>query len=459
VQSTIKGVVADFTIDQADWKKLSSLPTAAIESALRDQGIPDDQGQLIAMIATRHESIYETARNTYVARFDPTSLALQNDPVLALVDAALKDQALTLEEAQLLREAAIIGGADINSSLAGSIPADAARGNLAAIIDASLKFSAADTVFPIQLTAAEGGGLTTQSDPRVLTFRSLLQRAVWKGPDKKLAFTILQIEPTLDPNELLLEEAGLDHASADLLVNKLFASQATSVSDLELLEIHFVQNGTQWSLAENSKYDLSLPWHPLLLSTPPAAAPNRTVKYSAASVVSGYQFHSGTKADANKIEASLGELSIDVFIPVNVGLGQDAILNELRDRLVRVPLNDAKLIKTIELDPARDPGGSWTAAESVVEQGKIIMYDGRTAELGTFMHEVGHHVAFAQGKTFLPTTWEAAVKKDGVGISMYGFNGLDDDFAESYMFYQGAKNNLDARKRYPNRFAVLDSIE
>jgi len=228
------------------------------------------------------------------------------------------------------------------------------------------------------------------------------------------------------------------------------------VSDLELLEIHFVQNGAQWSLAENSKYDLNLPWHPLLLSTPPVAAPDRMVKYSTASVVSGYRFNSGTAADANKIEASLGELSIDVFIPVSVGLGQDAILNELRDRLVRVPLNDAKLIKTIELDPSGEP---WTAAESALGQGKIIMFSGRTADLGTFMHEVGHHVASARGATFLPTTWETAMEKDGVGISMYGFKGADDDFAESYMFYQGAKNNPDARKRYPNRFAVLDSIE
>lgn len=84
---------------------------------------------------------------------------------------------------------------------------------------------------------------------------------------------------------------------------------------------------------------------------------------------------------------------------------------------------------------------------------------------GSLIHETGHTLSMrlfgtqnTEGKW---VEWNNAAKTDGLHVSTYAQSSPDEDFAETLEFYQitkGTPQAAEARKLFPARFAILDSI-
>jgi hypothetical protein len=456
---TIVGeVVADLQIDAADWKKLSGLDSSKLESSLETNGIPALDAQMIAFIATQQSPLFEVVHNGYVATLDSTSLALSNEPLTPIVNGAVDDLTLTMEEIRLVREAILTRGENLETGLTNAGFDPSVIRMLVVLFNSS--FSLTENDLPsIKLEKGAEGRLTVQGDPRIQLLQTLFKKNVWGAAEKKQAKKVMQIDPRMEPNQVLLQTAGMEPESAKLIVARFFESLPVSVDDLTLLELSFVQQGDKLALTENSKFDLSLQWNYRKISEPEIVEKNLSMKYTEQGTVKGYTFPSGTVEDAKKLQGALGGHLIEIFIAQRLLPRQSELLDPFSRTMRVIPAAHSAMIKKVEFDPNNSPDDSFAAAAAQKSEGKIIVYGGRTPSVNDLLHETGHIVGYTGRENFINTEWKEAIKQDGVGISLYGFKTPDEDFAETYLHYRsGGKDNADSRKRYSHRFSLLEKM-
>ena len=76
----------------------------------------------------------------------------------------------------------------------------------------------------------------------------------------------------------------------------------------------------------------------------------------------------------------------------------------------------------------------------------------------TTAHEFGHVLSGHQDDRFW-WRWSAAITADKLGVSAYGMTNMHEDFAETYVLYLGGgRTDVQARKSYPARFALMDTL-
>ena len=76
-------------------------------------------------------------------------------------------------------------------------------------------------------------------------------------------------------------------------------------------------------------------------------------------------------------------------------------------------------------------------------------------------HELGHTLALAKFKSFVPDGWSTVAKADRSSVSLYGKTHLQEDFAEAMRFYlttDGGTKVPYYLNRLSNRFEYIDVL-
>jgi hypothetical protein len=459
VRKVVAESTADQKIDPPDWKKLSTLDPFILESSLEELGMLESDAETITSIATQQEALFVSMRDTYVASLDPASKQIQNEPLIACIDLALKDLVLTLDEARGIRRVNIIRDIDPEAILAGFGLDPRSQATLSLVIQGSFLFPENGSLLPIQLEKGAEGNLNPKADLSIGIMQELFQKNNWLNNDKNLAYDVLKLEPDNTLRVALLQAAGLEEASAQLLVDKYFGTLSKHILENKLLQLSFMQSNGLWSLTEISQFNISLPYLSSNLAAPAIVEEYLVLDYVGQKTVSAYRFPSNYVGDALVLLARLDKHPLEIVIPATLAKEKDKMVNELEFTLPLVPAGHSMLIKKIEFDPLPDPSDPNTAAIANENEMKITVFNGRIGKIQEFIHEIGHLVAINSPDVFF-SKWPAAMEQDRYGISIYGFYSLHEDFAETYEYYRsGGKENSDSRRRYANRFAILDSLE
>jgi hypothetical protein len=147
----------------------------------------------------------------------------------------------------------------------------------------------------------------------------------------------------------------------------------------------------------------------------------------------------------------------------------------------KVPEHLRPLLKTLDLEPAPNPGDAeWArifgvptfASAATAGGGKITIWNLQANPLnlseGIFDHEMGHLIGESHSTSrtrhaeMIPPGWEAAMEADGKRVSAYAEHNANEDFADTWRFYLLARRHPEQfeefRKTYPNRVKILDAI-
>lgn len=147
----------------------------------------------------------------------------------------------------------------------------------------------------------------------------------------------------------------------------------------------------------------------------------------------------------------------------------------------KVPEHLRPLLKTLDLEPAPNPGDAeWArifgvptfASAATAGGGKITIWNLHANPLnlseGIFDHEMGHLIGESRSTSrtrhaeMIPPGWEAAMEADGKRVSAYAEHNANEDFADTWRFYLLARRYPEQfeefRKTYPNRVKILDAI-
>jgi hypothetical protein len=267
----------------------------------------------------------------------------------------------------------------------------------------------------------------------------------------------------------ILALAGIDRVTARQL-RPVYSSSALyrlRIGNLTLLTLSFVRVGTaDWELTPESFENLRLPFHATLpspLQPPPSLGAGRG-RYERCEAIGRHRFVSDHEALA--LRCTLEFRGQRFVITTSEDLLRDdwSFADRIDTSLSNIPTAHLALIKEIVLDPGDHPSRPANASTSwdgtrvnmfLCGMGKRVpqqQLDGTTA------HEFGHVVSLQQSDA-LWIRWEAAIRADKLGVSMYGLTNRYEDFAETYVLYLGGgARDRETRARYPGRFAILDTL-
>jgi len=196
--------------------------------------------------------------------------------------------------------------------------------------------------------------------------------------------------------------------------------------------------------------------------------------------VANYAFASGN-APALKYQVEIGGKTIDVYYPKNVDptIGKTHTIDQVAKGLAALPESSRNLITKVQVNPGKNPDDAYWATKykdfagsymTAGKEGTVNVYPTKTLQSqsyldGTMIHETGHILSQQKwGTDYSGADWQkwtAAGTADGNQVSTYGNNSPGEDFSEAlqqYMTYKGTKYEADARKLWPNRFAIIDNM-
>ncbi len=199
--------------------------------------------------------------------------------------------------------------------------------------------------------------------------------------------------------------------------------------------------------------------------------------------VSGHAFTSGA-ADASRYVLTWPDgQSVDVYVPKtkDPGLGYHTI-EQVEEAVAYLPDANRKLLKTVQINPGRNPLDEHWAREygrpnfrsymTAGVAGVVDIYPDSTPAVpasqstltGSMQHESGH--VWSQRTWGTDRTqgrwldWRAAMTSDGVAVSGYATEDIQEDVAETVQAYsstEGAPAHEEYRRMVPARFAILDT--
>lgn len=458
-QAVWTAISADQQIDQTDWDKLSRLDSASLESFLAEKGMSRKDIDSITLIAFRTETLCVSMRENYVASLNPDHTQILNEPLLAFIDLAFKDLTLTLDETRSLKRANVIREADLPSALESFGLNPRSKETISLVIEGSFLFSEKGSLLPIQFEKGPDGRLNAKTDPMIGMIQGLLLLEKWGNAEKELAHQIMLQETGKDLRVTLLQAAGLEDSSSQLIADKFFGELSQYILEYKLLRLDFIQASGIWALTADSMFNLSLPYFAKQLAEPGIVEEDLFPDYLGQTAVKDYRFPSGYVGDVTILQTRLAKHPMEIVIPISLEAKHDDFLMGIEQVLQLVPASHSKLINKYEFDPNKDPSEPNTAAIADPNGMKITIFSGRVDSLGTIIHEIGHLVAFQSPEVFYDE-WPSAMEQDRVGISLYGFKSAQEDFAVAYEHYRsGGKDSPQARQRYPHRFDLLDKLE
>jgi len=197
--------------------------------------------------------------------------------------------------------------------------------------------------------------------------------------------------------------------------------------------------------------------------------------------VADHQFKNG-KFPALKYEIEIDGKKVEVYYPKNPDskIGSFHSVDQIAKGLAALPDSSRSLIKYVNVNPDKNPedaeyakkyknfAGSYMAAGAA---GILQIYPTKNAMTqsyldGTMIHETGHTLSlqkwgddYSKGDGW--KNWKDAIAADKNQVSDYGNNSPGEDFSEAlqqYMTYKGTKYEADARKLWPNRYAIIDKM-
>jgi hypothetical protein len=185
---------------------------------------------------------------------------------------------------------------------------------------------------------------------------------------------------------------------------------------------------------------------------------------------------------ALKWEASVEGRTIPIYEPVKppkASLGVLPTVPELLDDLEHLPRSVLAQIKTIRLNPKRNPWDAYWKKEKKQKTfqsfmtsgaaGNVEIYPGSPEDAAyrdiSIAHETGHVVSQRAwgdnnwGKRWAP--WRKAMKDDGISVSTYAKTDAYDDFAESWALWvttRGTPREPEVRALIPHRVALMEPL-
>lgn len=192
-------------------------------------------------------------------------------------------------------------------------------------------------------------------------------------------------------------------------------------------------------------------------------------------------FYSG-KADAQKYELNIDGRKIPVYVAKKTDEGlQGMTVDEVAKAIASLPKEARRQIKSVDIEPHRDPDDKDNAKRSGNPDFRAFMAADGSGVVNVFpttspnthdqisismTHETGHVISqrawgsdSEKGKKW--QTYRDAMAADGPPPSKYGGFTIDEDFAETWALYMGVKGTAgeaEARKTFPARFAVIDKL-
>jgi len=199
--------------------------------------------------------------------------------------------------------------------------------------------------------------------------------------------------------------------------------------------------------------------------------------------VAKHAFYSG-KADALKYKIEIDGQTIDVYYPKTLDpkMGHFHTVDEIAKGLAALPKVTRELVVGVNVNPGHDPDDKDWANQDIMpknaraymaggEDGVIEVFPTKNAKAqsyldGTMIHESGHILTEQQWgsddtKGADWKQWSKAIAADKNQVSRYGTSSPNEDFSEAfqqYITYKGTKYEADARKLWPNRFAIIDKL-
>ncbi len=186
---------------------------------------------------------------------------------------------------------------------------------------------------------------------------------------------------------------------------------------------------------------------------------------------------------ALKWEASVEGRTIPIYEPVKppkASLGVLPTVPELVDDLKHLPRSVLTQIKTVRLNPKRNPEDAYWKTEKKQKTFQSFMTSGADGNVEIYptspepdaayrdisiAHETGHVVSQrAWGENSLGSRWapwRKAMKADVISVSAYAKTDAYDDFAESWALWVTARGTLrepDVRALIPHRVALMEPL-
>jgi len=204
-------------------------------------------------------------------------------------------------------------------------------------------------------------------------------------------------------------------------------------------------------------------------------------KVGPATEVADYNFRSG-KATALKYEVEIGGKKIPVYMPKNPDgkIGKFPTIDEVAKGLASLPESSRKLVTSVNVNPGKNPDDAMWAGKlknfsgsymTAYPSGQVDVYPTKNTISqsyldGTMIHETGHTLSAQKwgdddSKGAGWKSWKDAMAADKNQVSDYGSNNPSEDFSEAlqqYMTYKGTKYEADARKLWPNRWTIIDTM-
>jgi hypothetical protein len=197
--------------------------------------------------------------------------------------------------------------------------------------------------------------------------------------------------------------------------------------------------------------------------------------------LTNYPFRSGA-GDAQQYTVNVSGRAIKVMAAGThpAGTSQHTV-DEVARAIASLPPATLAAVNTVTLEPNVNPSDAhWARVYgrptfrsymTAGATGDVHIYPAATPQAqstlsGTLIHETGHTLSkrrFGEDSTKGAKwkDWGAAAASDGLHPSQYARSSNDEDFAETLQLYQqvrGTRQEADARRLFPSRFAIIDSV-
>lgn len=285
---------------------------------------------------------------------------------------------------------------------------------------------------------------------------------------------VLRVRAALGERKLLTsiptwELAGLSRAAARRLSIVFGGSQArfdVRLGDRLLLFPSFVKNEAgEWELTQTTEDNLRLPFHPRAPWTLEATSAKDGARgqYENCEAVGRHRFMSGTFTKALRCTFRFREHRFRITTGTELLHDDWSFADRLDHALAVVPAEHLAFVNDISVDPGTHPRhyNAQTSSDGTAIHlylsgaGKKVPQ----AELDqTTAHEIGHVISLQQDGAFCDR-WDAAILRDGFGVSSYGLTNRWEDFAETYVLYLASgplRSTYGART--PARFAEMSAL-
>ncbi len=322
---------------------------------------------------------------------------------------------------------------------------------------------------PVAAPLGSASALDDRDREVIEALAKITERGLWERDDVARVRGLLEGRKATDARALL-ERAGIGRRSSLRLAMTMTAPAERYDSQMgarTLLVLRFLRLGAaDWELTDETRENMRLPFHPRAAWSFATLAPKDGVAgvYERCESIGRHRFASATFTDALSCSFRFRQHRFRVTTATEVLRNDASFADRLDHALSVLPPEHLALVKDIVIDPGDHPRNSYAAQTSSDGTLVNLYLSGAGAKVPqatldeTTVHELGHVVSLHQDGAFWER-WDAAIARDGVGVSMYGLTNRYEDFAETYVLYLGSgplRSVVGAR--HPARFAEMAAL-